>query len=167
MDEPLACSGLKASPSFHQASILLLQKAVGRENQTWAQNHFVAPGAVTTLREHRRNQLELRMALRLGRPDPEALVFYHPDGSTSYVPRAPPYPCERLIAGNIDVVQISRRIGYGSPAVTVRRSAHLFKSSDSAAIEAAHKQASKRDRRNRVPILTLFGGTDVLSAWPA
>jgi len=45
-----------------------------------------------------------------------------------------------LIAGNIDVVQISRRIGYGSPAVTVRRYAHLFKSSDSAAIEAAHKQ---------------------------
>jgi len=42
MDEPLACSGLKASLSFHQVSILLLQKAVGREDQTWAQNHFVA-----------------------------------------------------------------------------------------------------------------------------
>ena len=63
MDEPLACSGLKASPSFHQVSILLLQKAVGRENQTWAQNHFVAARRGYTLREHRRKQLELRMAL--------------------------------------------------------------------------------------------------------
>jgi integrase len=47
-----------------------------------------------------------------------------------------------LIAANVDVVQISRRIGHGSPAVTLRIYAHLCKSAHTeaaAAIEAALK----------------------------
>ena len=45
-----------------------------------------------------------------------------------------------LIAAKVDVVQISGRIGHGSPAVTLRIYAHFFKSTDAAAataIEAA------------------------------
>jgi integrase len=47
-----------------------------------------------------------------------------------------------LMAADVDVVQISRRIGHGSPAVTLRIYAHLFRSADTevaAAIEAALK----------------------------
>ena len=39
------------------------------------------PNAVAALREHRRKQLETRLALGLGRPEPDALVFCQPDGS--------------------------------------------------------------------------------------
>jgi len=119
------------------------------------------PGAVTVLRDHRRKQLELRVALGLGKPDPDALVFCNPDGSpmspdnlsrdwirackTLGLPQVMFHALRHthvsaLIAANVDVVQISRRIGHGSPAVTLRIYAHFFKSTDAAAataIEAA------------------------------
>jgi integrase len=41
-----------------------------------------------------------------------------------------------LIASGLDVVQISRRLGHGSPVVTLRTYAHLFASSDIAAAAA-------------------------------
>jgi integrase len=126
------------------------------------------PSAVAILREHRRKQLEMRMALGLGRPEPDALVFCHPDGS----PMSPDKlsrdwgrACKRLglpevmfhalrhthvsalIAAGVDVVQISRRIGHSSPTVTLRTYAHLFKNTDTAAaeaIEAALRNAGER-----------------------
>jgi len=39
-----------------------------------------------------------------------------------------------LIAANIEVVSISRRIGHGSPALTLRVYAHLFRPDDRAAV---------------------------------
>ena len=45
-----------------------------------------------------------------------------------------------LIAGGLDVVTVSRRLGHGSPVVTLRVYAHLFDRTDTAAataIEAA------------------------------
>jgi integrase len=45
-----------------------------------------------------------------------------------------------LIAGGLDVVLIAKRLGHGSPNVTLRVYGHLFKRDDSAAacvIEAA------------------------------
>ena len=40
------------------------------------------PGAVTEpLRAHRKAQLEIRVALGLGKPDVETLVFSQPDGA--------------------------------------------------------------------------------------
>ena len=51
-----------------------------------------------------------------------------------------------LIAANVDVVEISRRIGHSSPAVTLRIYAHLFKSTDTAAaaaIDAALKRGGE------------------------
>ena len=125
------------------------------------------PGAVAALREHRRKQLELRMALGLGKPDAEALVFCNPDGSPMSPDNLsrdwvracktlglPPVMfhalrhthVSALIAANIDVVQISRRIGHGSPAVTLCIYAHLFRSTDTAAaaaIEAALRYGRK------------------------
>jgi integrase len=106
------------------------------------------------------------MALSLGKPDAEALVFCNPDGSPlspDNLSRDWVRACKTLglpqvmfhalrhthvsafIAANVDVVQISRRIGHGSPAVTLRIYAHPFKSSDTAAaaaIEAAMARAT-------------------------
>jgi integrase len=41
-----------------------------------------------------------------------------------------------LIAKGLDVVQISRQLGHGSPAITLRIYAHLFNTVDSAAAVA-------------------------------
>jgi integrase len=119
------------------------------------------PNAVAVLREHRRKLLETRMAMGVGKPDADTLLFGEIDGS----PRRPDQlswlwrsACKSLklptvsfhalrhthasalIAAGIDVVEISRRLGHGSPAVTLRIYGHLFKRDDRAsagAIEAA------------------------------
>ena len=112
---------------------------------------------VAILRAHWRQQLELRMALGLGKPGADALLFSHPDGS----PMSPDNlsrDCRRacrslglpmvmfhalrhthasaLIAKGLDVVQISRRLGHGSPVITLRTYAHLFNTVDSTAADA-------------------------------
>jgi integrase len=103
--------------------------------------------AVATLREHRNRQLEHRLALGLGRLGNDDLVFPMPDGS--------PYPPDKLsrdwghavrdrklpaasfhalrhshasalIAAGVDIVTVSRRLGHGSPAITLRVYAHAF-----------------------------------------
>ena len=88
------------------------------------------------LREHRRKQLELRLALGLGKPGADALVFCRPDGSplspdnlsrdwirtckSLGLPKVMFHALRHthvsaLIAAGLDVVAISRRIGHGSP----------------------------------------------------
>lgn len=115
------------------------------------------------LREHRKKQLELRLQLGLGKPEPDALVFCNPDGSLikpswlSYtwrntckslkLPKVTFHAfrhthASALIAAGLDVVAISRRLGHSSAVVTLRVYGHLFKQDDSAAaaaIEAAMK----------------------------
>ena len=75
------------------------------------------PSGVAVLREHRRRQLELRLALGLAKPGADALVFCRSDGSPmspddlsrdwirtckslvpapGYVPRSAPHPRHRL-----------------------------------------------------------------------
>jgi integrase len=115
------------------------------------------PNAVATLREHRRKLLETRMAVGLGKPDADTLLFGELDGS----PRRPDQlswlwrsACKSLklpmvsfhalrhthasalIAAGLDVVLISRRLGHGSPHVTLRVYGHLFKRDDRAAAHA-------------------------------
>jgi integrase len=115
------------------------------------------PSAVAVLWAHWRQQLELRMALGLGKPDANALIFSNSDGS----PMSPDNlsrdwrracrslglpmvmfhalrhtHASALIAKGLDVVQISRRLGHGSPVITLRIYAHLFNTVDSAAAAA-------------------------------
>lgn len=112
---------------------------------------------VETLRAHKLRQGELRLALGLGRPGPDDLVFCLEDGS--------PLPPDRLsqqwrraavslkipavtfhafrhshasalIAAGVDIVTVSRRLGHGSPTITLGIYAHLFKNTDTAAAAA-------------------------------
>jgi integrase len=117
--------------------------------------------AVDILHAYRRQQLELRLVLGLGRPGRDDLVFTLLDGS--------PYPPDKLsrdwgnvvrdkklpqvmfhalrhshasalISAGVDIVTVSRRLGHGSPAITLTVYAHLFKNTDTTAataIEAA------------------------------
>jgi integrase len=124
---------------------------------------------IDVLREHRRRQAELRLLLGVGRPGPADLVFTLPEGS--------PYPPDKLsrdwgnvvrdkklprlmfhalrhshasalIAAGLDIVAVSKRLGHGSPAITLSVYAHKFgNSSDAAAaraIDAAMRPVSTR-----------------------
>jgi integrase len=119
----------------------------------------LAPSTVAVLREHLKAQQEQRLALGLGRTEPSSLVFANPDGS----PRSPNAltkewqlamkkaglratfhslrhtSASALIASGLDVITISRRLGHGSPAITLGIYGHLLKTDDRAAavMEAA------------------------------
>ncbi len=114
-------------------------------------------GAVAVLRAHWRQQLEYRLALGLGKPEPDALLFSQPDGtplSPDNLSRDWRRTCRvlglplvsfhalrhthasALIASGLDVVQIAKRLGHGSAVVTLRVYAHLFGSVDNRAADA-------------------------------
>jgi integrase len=117
----------------------------------------LSASAVAVLRVHWRQQLELRMALGLGKPDPDALLLSNPDGSPlspDNLSRDWGRACRllglpmvmfhalrhthasALIASGHDVVQVSRRLGHGSPVITLHTYGHLFGKVDSAAAAA-------------------------------
>lgn len=127
------------------------------------------PIAVDALRAHRRGQLELRMALGQGKLPPDALVFCAYDESPippnnlsrdwrrfvlarKELPRISFHGLRHshvsaLIAGGVDVLTVSRRIGHASPVVTMRIYAHLFSETDKTAakaIEAALRTGKER-----------------------
>lgn len=116
---------------------------------------------VEALRDYRRQILEMRLALGLGKLPDDALVFPKLDG-TPLSPRAfskdwadvatsiglPEITfhalrhthASHLIDAGVDVMKISRRLGHASPAITLKVYAHLFRKRDdksSAAINAA------------------------------
>jgi integrase len=113
--------------------------------------------AVDILRAYRRQQLELRLVLGLGKLGTDDLVFSLPDGS--------PYPPDKLsrdwgnvvrdkklprvtfhaprhshasalIAAGVDIVTVSGRLGHGSPAITLTVYAHAFNKTDASAARA-------------------------------
>jgi integrase len=113
---------------------------------------------VDALREHRRNQLELRMQIGAGRLADDALLFADLDGkplSPNAVSAAWAdfYPdvtfhalrhthASQLIDAGVDIVTISKRLGHAKPDITLRVYAHLFHKDDSkaaAAINAAFR----------------------------
>jgi integrase len=118
------------------------------------------PSAVAMLGLHRKEQLELRMALGMGKPNADALVFCNHDG-TPFSPnnlsvtwgaaiRRAGLPdvtfhalrhthASALIAGKLDVVKISRRLGHSSPVITLSTYAHLFDNGDDGAAAAIEK----------------------------
>lgn len=112
---------------------------------------------VDTLREHRRQQLELRMALGLGKLPDDALLFPTIEGEHKS-PRAFSAAwaklanilgmgdvtfhalrhthASQLIDAGIDVVTISRRLGHANPNITLKVYAHLFRKRDDKAADA-------------------------------
>jgi integrase len=115
------------------------------------------PSAVAVLREHRKRLLEQRLALGLGKPDDDALLFPGPDGQMmppnqlSWLWRS---ACKHLkaprvnfhslrhshasalIASGLDVLAVSRRLGHADATTTLRVYGHLFKRDESAAVDA-------------------------------
>jgi integrase len=116
---------------------------------------------VETLRDFRKQQLELRVKLGAGRLPDDALLFASINGdlpSQKYYSRAwtdvaaqikmpgLTFHCLRhshasqLIDAGVDIVTISKRLGHAKPDITLRVYAHLFRNDDSkaaAAINAA------------------------------
>lgn len=113
---------------------------------------------VAALRDHRRQQLELRMALGLGKMPDDALVFPAPLKGGYQSPRAFSkewarvaasigFPgldfhslrhthASQLIEAGVDIVTISKRLGHAKPDITLRVYAHLFTKDDSKASDA-------------------------------
>lgn len=112
---------------------------------------------VDALREHRRQELETRLALGLGKLPDDALVFHGLDGAP-LSPRAfsaqwgdvaaaigmPEITfhalrhthASQLIDAGIDVVTISKRLGHASGNVTLQVYAHQFQKRDDKAADA-------------------------------
>ncbi|MCZ6609361.1 MAG: site-specific integrase [Alphaproteobacteria bacterium] len=117
--------------------------------------------AVAALRDHRRQQLELRLQLGLGTLPPDFPVFGNHEGDwpkpysisdrwrdavrNRKLPKVTFHGLRHshasaLIAAGLDVVTVSRRLGHASPALTLGTYSHLFKNNDAeaaAAIDAA------------------------------
>jgi integrase len=126
----------------------------------------VPSATVELLRAHRAAQLELRLRLGQGRPAADDLVFPLWDGSPyppdklsrdwGNVVRARKLPtvsfhslrhshASALISAGVDIVSVSRRLGHGSPAVTLTVYAHRFHKNDDAAVRAI--EAAMRPRK--------------------
>lgn len=104
------------------------------------------PSAVAMLTAHRKEQLELRFQLGLGKHDADALVFCNPEGKpispNSFsvmwgraVPEATFHSLRHthasaLIAAGKDVVTVSRRLGHVKPTITLNVYGHLFTKTD-------------------------------------
>jgi integrase len=111
------------------------------------------------LRQHRKRQLELRMAMGAGRLPDDAPIFVNPLTGEALEPDAVSVAWSKrrlgvsfhslrhsqssaLISAGLDAVNVSKRLGHASPAVTLSIYSHLFKNKDSeaaAAIDAALK----------------------------
>jgi integrase len=113
--------------------------------------------AVSALRTHRAHQREIRVALGQGREIGDTLVFGTHEGAlpspdnlsrdwkrlivSHDLPKVMFHALRHshasaLIAGGLDVLTVSRRLGHGSPAVTLTVYAHLFQKTDLAAASA-------------------------------
>lgn len=106
---------------------------------------------IAELRAHKASQGEQRLALGLGKPGGDALVFCKPDGlplapdsvsddwrrhvRTLELPRVSLHAlrhthASQLIASGVDILTISRRLGHGTPSITLDVYSHLFKPTD-------------------------------------
>jgi integrase len=115
------------------------------------------PGSVVTdLRAHRTAQQELRLRLGLGKMPADALVFPNLEGGLRSpnaltkewtratvalrLPRVSLHAlrhthASQLIASGMDILTISRRLGHGSPTITLGVYGHLFTNTDDRAAE--------------------------------
>jgi hypothetical protein len=128
--------------------------------------------AVAALREHCRKLKETRLALGLGRPDDDTLLFAEVDGSPTApnrltrrwqdacvslgLPRVSFHALRHthasaLIASGLDVVLISRRLGHANPTVTLNVYGHLFKRDDRAAADAIEAAMTRTRSEPKAP----------------
>jgi integrase len=119
---------------------------------------------VDALREHRREILELRMKLGLGKLGPDDLLFANMEGrplrpsaiSSDWGDLADRLGvgeitfhglrhshASMLISEGVDIVTISKRLGHARPAVTLAIYAHMFTSDDSKAAAAINAILSR------------------------
>jgi integrase len=119
---------------------------------------------IEALEEHRRAQLEVRLKLGLGRIAPDDFVFVALDGGPQRpdnfsgdwkeiraalgVPHIGLHALRHthasmLIAGGLDIVQVSKRLGHASPAITLAVYSHLFRKDDSAVSAAINATLAK------------------------
>jgi len=112
---------------------------------------------IGVLREHRREQLELRMRLGIGKLPDDALLISDIDGnpwqqrqtSTLWqrfaekagMPEVTFHAlrhthASQLIDAGVDIVTISKRLGHAKPDITLRVYSHLFRKDDSKAAQA-------------------------------
>ena len=152
-DIDLAAATLNAHSSRRRAAVF----ASRARSQHTVSIISLPPSTVEMLQDYRKAQLEQRMRLGLGKPDAEALVFGKIPGGAA--PFAPKYLSVRwrratrglvdvtfhalrhshasaLIAGGVDVVTVSRRLGHSSPTITLNTYAHLYRKTDTTAAEA-------------------------------
>jgi integrase len=112
---------------------------------------------IGVLREYRRDQLELRLRLGIGKLPDDALLFSNLEGG----PLRPTTASQRwarcaedlgigeitfhalrhthasqLIDAGVDIVTISKRLGHSKPDITLRVYSHLFRNDDSKAADA-------------------------------
>jgi integrase len=116
----------------------------------------VPASIMAELRSHRRKQAEERLQLGLGKEPDGALVFRMPEGGPL---RPNKLSCEwrravvrlklppvsfhalrhshasQLIAGGMDVVSVSKRLGHASPNITLGVYSHLFHPTDATAAD--------------------------------
>lgn len=113
--------------------------------------------AVEALRDHRRAQLELRVAIGAGRIPADAPLFGNLEGDwpnpysisdrwrdavrNRRLPKVTFHALRHshasaLIAAGLDIVSISARLGHASPALTLSVYSHMFNKDDSVAAQA-------------------------------
>jgi len=159
-DLDLAGATLRVERSIEQTRAGLSFKAP----KTRAGRRLISlpPSALTILKDHRRQQLELRLRCGLGKPKDDALLFCDLEGNPitpGYVTvnwrrnlaaRGLPHVrfhslrhahASALIAAGVDFVTVSKRLGHASPAVTMAVYAHTFDGKTDEAAAAAIERA--------------------------
>jgi integrase len=128
----------------------------------------LSPAVVAELRVHWKAQQEQRLALGLGRTPPDGLVFSTWEGkprqpdklSTDFsttmnkigLPRITLHSlrhthASQLITGGMDILTVSRRLGHGSPAITLNVYGHLLTFAGSRSRHYAGDAGKCRGRR--------------------
>jgi integrase len=154
-DVDLDASTLRVERSLEKTSAGLRFKP---PKTRYGRRLIALPANVTyVLRAHRRDSMELRLGLGIGRLGPDDLVFATANGaplspdklsrdwglavralgmSTITFHALRHSHASALIAAGVDVLTISRRLGHGSPGITLGVYGHLFSNTDAAAADA-------------------------------
>jgi integrase len=119
----------------------------------------LGPTAVAELKLHRKEQLELRLQLGLGKHGAGALVFCNGDGTpispNSFsvmwgraVPEATFHSLRHthasaLLAAGVDVLTVSRRLGHAKPTITLNIYGHKFGNTDQGCADVIERMLAK------------------------